>query len=108
MQNPEEVVNPGLVDVADQGDGPLSVDQPVTKGPSSNPGPLVPATDQAPGLGADDPDQPVTVSVPATTALLPTVAGGTFSPQSPDTIDTTENTVVDQTYGLPNPANVFV
>jgi hypothetical protein len=29
-QNPDNVVNPGLVDVADQGDGPLSVDQPVS------------------------------------------------------------------------------
>lgn len=40
-QNPQEVTNPDLVDVADQGDGPTSVDQPVTTGPSGNPGPVV-------------------------------------------------------------------
>lgn len=107
MQNPDNVTNPGLVDAVDQGDGPTSVDQPVTVGPSQNPGPLVPATDQAPGTGTERPNQPVTVSAPATTALA-TVDADVFSPQSPNTINTTENTVVDQTYGLPNPANVFV
>ena len=38
-----DVTNPGLVDVADQGDGPLSVDQAVTTGPSSNPALATPA-----------------------------------------------------------------
>lgn len=37
------VVNPGLVNVADQGDGLLSVDQPVQVGPSSNPATATPA-----------------------------------------------------------------
>ena len=106
-QNPDNVVNPGLVDVADQGDGLVSVDQPVVKSPSSNPGPLVPASDEAPGTGTDDPNQPVTTSAPATTGLR-TVAGGTYSPQSPNTIDTTENTVIDQVYGSPNPPDVYV
>ncbi len=32
MQNPENVTNPGVTNVADQGDGPLSVDQPVQTG----------------------------------------------------------------------------
>jgi hypothetical protein len=106
-QNPDNVVNPDLADVVDQGDGPTVVDQPVLVGPSTNPGPLVAASSVAPGLGNDSPDQPVTTSAPATTALH-TVEGGTFSPQSPSTVDTTQNTVVGQTYGLPNPANVFV
>jgi hypothetical protein len=106
-QNPDNVVNPDLVDVADQGDGPTVVDQPVLVSPSTNPGPLEQGGDLAPGLGTDSPDQPVTVSTPATTAL-DSVAGGTASPQSPDTIDTTENTVVGQVYGQGDPANVFV
>ena len=38
-----DVTNPGLVNVANQGDGPLSVDQPVTVGPSSNPATATPA-----------------------------------------------------------------
>ena len=106
-QNPAEVTNPDLVDVADQGDGATSVDQPVLVGPSTNPGPLDQAGDVKPGHGSDSPDQPVTVSEPASTAL-PTVEGGTASPQSPDTIDTTENTVINQIYGAPDPINVFV
>lgn len=32
-QNPDNVVNPDLVDVADQGDGPLVLEQTVTVGP---------------------------------------------------------------------------
>lgn len=135
-QNPQDVTNPGLVNVANQGDGPLVVDQPVQKGPSTNPGPLVaglatapglgpvasgqtvqkgPSTnpgalvaagDLAPGLGSDKPDQPVTVTPPMT--AQDTVQGGTFSPTSPNVENTTENTVVNQTYGTGTPANVFV
>ncbi len=59
-QNPQDTTNPGLVNVANQGDGPLSVDQPVTTGPGTNPGPLVPAADEGFGIGDADPDQPVT------------------------------------------------
>jgi hypothetical protein len=33
-QNPQEVTNPDLVDVADQGDGPLVLEQTVTVGPT--------------------------------------------------------------------------
>jgi hypothetical protein len=106
-QNPDNVVDPGLVDVVAQGDGPLSVDQPVVKSPSTNPGPLVPADDEAPGTGTDSPDQPVTVSRPATTGLN-TVDADVFSPQSANTINTTENTVINQVYGSPNPPDVYV
>lgn len=38
MQNPQDTTNPGLVNVADEGDGRLSVDQPVTVSPSYNAG----------------------------------------------------------------------
>lgn len=37
-QNPADVTNPGLINVADQGDGLLSVDQPVTVSPSQSAG----------------------------------------------------------------------
>ena len=105
-QNPQDTTNPGLVNVANQGDGRTVVDQQVLVGPSQNPGPLVQSGSVAPGIGPEAPDQPVTVT-PAMTAQR-TVEGGTYSPQSPDTIDTTENTVVNQIYGTGNPTNVFV
>ncbi len=134
-QNPNDVTNPGLVNVADQGDGLLSVDQPVQsgpstnpgplsqagsagfgigpdnpdqpvrEGPSSNPGPLVQAGSAGFGLGPDFPDQPVTVTPPLTAQR--TVDGGLYSPESPNTINTTENTVVNQVYGVGNPTNVY-
>jgi hypothetical protein len=106
-QNSNDVTNPGLVDVADQGDGLVSVDQSVVKSPSSNPGPLVSASNQAPGTGTASQDQPVTVSEPASTALL-TVDADVSSPQSANTINTTENTAIDQIVGSPNPPNVYV
>jgi hypothetical protein len=135
-QNPATSTNPGVVNVADQGDGLTVVDQPVTTGPgtnpgpteqtgnegfglgldvpdqpvttgpSTNPGPLVQAGSEGFGLGTDAPDQPVTVS-PAQTAQR-TVDGGLNSPVSPDTINTTQNTVVNQIYDQGNPTNVFV
>jgi hypothetical protein len=105
-QNPDNVVNPDLVDVADQGDGPTVVDQPVLAGPSTNPGELVQGIAGAPGLGNDLPDQPVTTG-PSTNPGA-TVAGGTYSPQSPSTINTTQNTVVGQVYGQGDPSSVFV
>lgn len=70
-----DVTNPGLVNVADQGDGLTIVDQPVTTGPAQTAG--------------------------------TTVQAGTYSPQSPNTLDTTENTVVGQRYGVGDPVNVF-
>ena len=105
-QNPDNIVNPGTVNVVNQGDGLLSVDQPVGDGPSQNPGPLVQGGSASPGLGTDSPDQPVTVS-PAMTAQI-TVDGGLDSPTSPNEINTMENNVVDQIYGQGDPANVFV
>ena len=121
MQNPENVTNPGLVNVADQGDGLTPVDQPVTVGPSYNPGPLVQAGAEGFGLGEASPDQPVTVGPSQNSAASITAAshsgevvepgltnGGTYSPLTPDVVNTTENTVVNQIYGVGRPANVFV
>jgi hypothetical protein len=103
---PQNVVNPGTVNVADQGDGLLSVDQPVTTGPSQNSGTQVAGGDLAPGVGTDSPDQTVTVGSPMTADR--SVDGGLRSPQSPNTINTTQNTVINQTYGVGQPSNVFV
>lgn len=102
----QNVVNPGTVNVADQGDGLLSVDQPVTTGPSQSSGPEVSGGSAAPGLGTDTPDQPVTVGTPMTANR--SVDGGLYSPQSKNTANTTENTVINQTYGVGQPENVFV
>jgi hypothetical protein len=99
------VVNPGLVNVAAQGDGRTVVDQEIrVTSPSTNSGPT------ARGLTyADGPvvvDQEVTVT-PAMTAVR-TVEGGTSSPLSPHVVNTTQNNVVGQVYGSGTPANVFV
>jgi len=99
----QNVVNPGTVNVADQGDGLLSVDQPVAVGPSQNAGPLVSAADQ--GDGSLSVDQPVTVTPPQVS--LNTVQGGTFSPQGPDVLNTTQNNVAGQVYGQGLPTNVY-
>ena len=53
------VVNPGLVNVADQADGLTVVDQQITVGPSTNSGPVVQAADQADGRTVID--QQITV-----------------------------------------------
>jgi len=102
----QNVVNPGTVNVADQGDGLLSVDQPVTVSPPSNAGPIVQAGSEGFGLGTDAPDQPVTVTPPMTAQA--TVQGGAFSPVSPDTENVITNDVVQQVYGVGTPKNVFV
>jgi len=119
-QNPEDVTNPGSINVADQGDGPTTVDQPVTVGPSSNPGPLVQAGAEAPGLGPDDPDQSVKVGPSQSAASAQTAQSmtgetvepgltnaGTYSPQSPDTLNVTQNNVAGQVYGRGTPKNVY-
>lgn len=98
------VVNPGTVNVADQGDGPTSVDQSVKTGPSSNAGPLIDIVGQ--GDGPTSVDQGVTVTPPQ--AAQTTVQGGTYSPQSARTENTTQNNVAGQTYGQGVPQNVFV
>jgi hypothetical protein len=100
----EDVTNPGLVDVVNQGDGLTKVDQAVSTGPSSNAGPLVDVADQGDGLLTVD--QPVTVG-PAQVSGT-TVSAGGGSPQSANTITTTQNTVVGQVYGRGTPADVFV
>jgi len=130
------VVNPGLVNVADQGDGLTVVNQTIATGPSTNPGPVVAGLASAPGLGADSPDQPVRVSSstnpgplaagltaapglgadspdqpvtisPAMTAGS-TVQGGTASPSSKNVTTVITNNVVGQVYGTGSPSNVFV
>lgn len=53
------VTNPGCVNVVTQSDGPLSVDQPVTVGPSSNPSTATPALAGG-GLGGS----PITITNP--------------------------------------------
>lgn len=137
-QNPATTTNPGSTNVADEafGVGPVSPNQPIKTGPSTNPGPVVaglssrpglgvPASRQtvqtgpstnpgpltqagsyAPGLGVDSPDQPVKIT-PAMTAQN-TVQGGTASPTKKNLITTTQNTVVGQVYGTGRPTNVFV
>jgi hypothetical protein len=47
-----DVTNPGCVNVANQGDGRLSVDQPVLVSPSSNPGSATPAPAGGPSSSA--------------------------------------------------------
>jgi len=121
MQNPENVTNPGLVNVADQGDGRTVIDQEILVGPSYNPGPVVASGSRGFGVGDADPDQPVTVSPSQSSASAKTATShtgetvepgltnaGTYSPLTPDVINTTENTVVNQIYGTGRPANVFV
>jgi hypothetical protein len=84
---------------------PVTVEQPVIVGTSQNAGPVVPA-DASGNTRPIATDQDITVG-PAQTAQT-SVDGGTFSPQSPNTINTNQNTVVGQTYGTGVPANVFV
>ena len=88
------VVNPGLVNAADEADGPLSIDQAKTvTRPCTNAGPIVQAADKNPIHGAAE-ESPSDVTPPMTAQK--TIEGGTASPTSPNTINTTENTVVEQ------------
>ena len=59
----EDVTNPGLVNVADQGDGLLSVDQAVLTGPSSSAGSAIPAVSGPGGGGTQDTTNPDLVDV---------------------------------------------
>lgn len=101
----QDVTNPGLVNVSDQGDGLVSVDQPVTTGPSTNPGPVVQSSGRAPGAGVPS-SQTVTVEPSQSSGV--TVEAGVASPQGLSVVNTTENTVINQTYGTGTPANVYV
>lgn len=105
-QNPQDVTNPGDVNVVNQGDGLLSVDQPVTVGPSTNSGITIQGISPVTGLRPLSTYQTGTVT-PAMTAQT-TVQGGTNSPQSPNTEEVTPNNVVEQVYGQGTPANVYV
>ena len=99
------VVNPGLVNVADQADGPVAVDQEITvTSPSSTSGPTAQGISRADGEVKVE--QPVTVS-PAMTASR-TVEGGSFSPLGPRVVSTTSNNVAGQIYGTGTPSNVHV
>jgi hypothetical protein len=100
-----DVTNPGVVNVSDQADGPTSVDQCVTVGPSQVGARTVAGTGAGPQVGVAL-DGAVSVTPPMTARS--TVDGGLESPTSGDCINTTENTVVNQTYGTGSPSNVYV
>jgi len=74
-------------------DGMVKKDQAVTISPSTNSGPITQGGDLAPGRGvaATDPSD----VTPAMTAQR-NINGGTASPVSPNTINTTQNTAVTQ------------
>lgn len=118
-QNPQDSTNPGVVNVANQGDGLTVVNQTVKVGPSSNAGSLVNIAAQGDGLTTVD--QPVTVGPSQSSASSKTSTSspgqnvepgvtnaGTFSPMSTNVETTTQNTVVGQIYGQGTPKNVFV
>ena len=87
------VINPGLVNVADQSDGEILVNQTISVGPSTNAGSITQGADLEPGRGVAATD-PSDVTPPMTAQR--NVNGGTASPVSPNTIDTTQNTVITQ------------
>jgi hypothetical protein len=90
------VVNPGVVNVADQGDGRLSVDQCVSTSPSQNAGPSAAGSGSGSTLGLVV-NQPVTVG-PSQIAQR-TVGGDEYSPTSGNCINVTENNVAGQVFG---------
>jgi hypothetical protein len=100
-----DITNPGVVNVSDQGDGPTSVDQCVTVDPSQVGAATVAGTGAGPQVGVAL-DEAVTVTPPMTARR--DVDGGLESPTSGNCINTTEDTVVNQTYGAGSPANVYV
>ena len=88
------VVNPGLVNVANEADGEILINQTITVAkPSTNSGPLTQGANLAPGRGVATTD-PSDVTPPMTAQR--SVNGGTASPVSPNTIDAIQNTVVNQ------------
>jgi hypothetical protein len=103
-----DVTNPGVTNVADQGNvyGPLVVNQCESKTPSGNAGDLYSVADQGDHLVSID--QCVTATKPIGQGLTPNIDADLASPVSPDTINTTQNTVVGQIYGQGTPINVFV
>lgn len=134
MADPTNVVNPGLTNVADEAyDGlaaqvpdfktvpviaspnnkieeggnkrPFVVDQEITVGPSTNPGPLVPA-DASGNTKTTKIDQEISVG-PSTNAG-PITQGGDFKPGNSDIRDKSGDRIADQVYGTGTPKNVFV
>ena len=100
-----DVTNPGVVNVADQADGPTSVDQCVEVGPSQSSGPTVSGTGAGHAVNHLD-GQPVIVTGPMTAAR--SVDGGLYSPTSGNCENVTENSTINQTYGVGSPKNVYV
>lgn len=118
------IVNPGVVNVADQAQAPFSINQTITVGPSTDAGPVIQAAGQggrpsvveqeikvgpsgnsgpvsqaagyAPGSGVANGTGTVT---PAMTAGRQ-VNADLPSPTSAHVISTNPNTVIGQTYGL--------
>ena len=87
------VVNPGLVNVANQSDGEILVNQTITVSPPTNSGPTTQGASFAPGTGTAN-TAPSDVSPPMTAQR--SVDGGLSSPTSPNTITTSQNTVISQ------------
>jgi hypothetical protein len=136
MADPTNVINPGLVNVADEAyDGlpvdfrasnkfvlpasaspnnvagdlsgntePIVVDQEITVTPSTSSGPSV-AADSSGNTKPVLLDQEITVG-PSQNAGTD-INGGTFSPLSPNVLNTQQNSVVGQTFGSGTPTNVF-
>ena len=135
MSDPTNVVNPGLTNVADEAyDGfpadfrasngvtqpvsispnneikrggnerPFVVDQEIVVGPSQSAGPTVLGGDSSVKLTSVDQE----IVVGPSQSAGPTISGGTFSPQSPNVQNTTQNSVVGQTYGNGQVKNVNV
>ena len=112
------VTNPGSVNAADEafGTGVAAPPPPLVDVPSSNSGNTFkgghssvdgPISSSVATSGtATDANQTVDVAPPQTAGT--NVNGGTFSPQSANTINTTQNNVVGQVLGQGTPKNVFV
>jgi hypothetical protein len=126
------VVNPGVVNVADQAQAPFSINQAIKVGPSTDAGPVVEVVgqggrpfvvDQEIKIGPSGNSGPVSQAAGyapgsgvanGTGTVTPSMTAGRQvnadlpSPTSVHVINTNPNTVIGQTYGSGTPANVFV
>jgi len=84
---------------------PFVVDQEILVGPAQTAGTNIPG-DASGNTKPVKVDQEIGVGPSQNAGTL--VQGGTFSPQSANTQNTTQNSVVGQTYGTGTPSNVFV
>jgi hypothetical protein len=112
------VTNPGSVNAADQAFGtgvpverPRFGSVPASTGPNNadgdDPSPLTPISSSLATSGTPtDVNQTVDIA-PAQTAGV-NINGGTYSPQSANVVNTSENNVAGQIFGKGVPANVFV